>query len=287
MVVILTRATSFAGILHVRPNTTQRVVALTVAGSDSGGGAGVQADLKTFHTFGVFGASALTAVTAQNTLGVQSVLILPPSIIRRQIESVRQDLRPAAAKTGMLGNADGVGAAAAALSELAPAPLVVDPVMVATSGDRLLDPTAVAVLVSELVPLATLVTPNVPEAEILARHAISGEVQMAEAARRIVDAGAGAALIKGGHLADDEVLDLYWDGEVERVWKAPRIDTSDTHGTGCTLSAAITAGLALGLPLLEAVDTGLAFTRAAIASAPGLGSGHGPLDHWVDPQLDR
>lgn len=265
--------------------TEQRVVALTVAGSDSGGGAGIQADLKTFHAFGVFGVSAVTAVTAQNTRGVQAVEVLTGSIIREQIRSVRHDFGPAAAKTGMLANADGVRAAVAALDDFAPAPLVVDPVMVATSGDPLLDRRGVDALVAELVPLSMIVTPNLPEAEILAGRAIAGQAQMGDAARAIVDAGAGAALIKGGHMVGDELVDLYWDGEVERVWRTPRIAGSNTHGTGCTLSAAIAAGLALGLPLLEAVDTGLAFTRDAIASAPGLGHGNGPLNHWVAPRL--
>ena len=255
--------------------------ALTIAGSDSGGGAGIQADLKTFHAFGVFGTSAVTAVTAQNTLGVQAVQTLEPAIVRRQIESVRADLAPGAAKTGMLANAEIIRAVVDGLDGFAP-PLVVDPVMVATSGDRLLDPAAVGALMEALVPRAALVTPNLPEAAILADRPVRTPDEMLEAARVIVERGAGAALIKGGHGRDAEVVDLLWDGERERVWRSPRIPTTETHGTGCTLSAAITAGLASGLGLDAAIERGLAFTHAAIASAPGLGAGRGPLDHWAD-----
>ena len=260
---------------------TDLATALTIAGSDSGGGAGIQADLKTFHAFGVFGASAITAVTAQNTLGVQAVQALEPGIVRRQIESVRSDLRPSAAKTGMLANAGIVKAVVEGLAGFAQ-PLVVDPVMVATSGDRLLDPAAVDALLDELLPLATLVTPNLPEAAILAGRPAGTPEEMSEAARAIVARGAGAALIKGGHGSGEEVIDLLWDGERERVWRSPRIPTTETHGTGCTLSAAITAGLATGLTLEHAIDRGLAFTHAAITAAPGLGAGRGPLNHWAD-----
>ena len=266
------------------PNTkataTTLPTALTIAGSDSGGGAGIQADLKTFHALGVFGTSALTAVTAQNTVGVQAVQALDPAIVRRQIESVRTDLPPAAAKTGMLATAGIARAVVEGLRGFA-APLVVDPVMVATSGDRLLDPAAVEAILDDLVPLATLVTPNLPEAAILADRPVRTRDEMAEAARAIVARGAGAALIKGGHGSGDEVADLLWDGERERVWRHPRIPTAETHGTGCTLSAAITASLAVGHALERAIDRGLAFTHAAIASAPGLGAGRGPLDHWA------
>ena len=265
---------------NVKTPSTALATALTIAGSDSGGGAGIQADLKTFHTFGVFGASAVTAVTAQNTIGVQAVQALDPAIVRRQIESVRSDLRPAAAKTGMLAHAGIVRAVVEGLRGFAE-PLVVDPVMVATSGDRLLDPAAVDAILDELVPLAALVTPNLPEAEILAGQPVRTLEEMSEAARAIVARGAGAALIKGGHGSGEEVVDLLWDGERERVWRSPRIRTTETHGTGCTLSAAITAGLADGFALEPAIERGLAFTHAAIASAPGLGAGRGPLDHWA------
>ena len=265
----------------MNPKRAARTTALTIAGSDSGGGAGIQADLKTFHAFGVFGTSAVTAVTAQNTLGVQAVQALDPPIVRSQIESVRADLPPGAVKTGMLANADIVRAVVAGLHGFE-APLVVDPVMVATSGDRLLDPAAVAAILEELLPLAALVTPNLPEAEILAGQAVRTEADMSAAASAIVARGARAVLVKGGHLDGAEVVDVFGDGTCERAWRTPRIRTTETHGTGCTLSAAITAGLASGLALEPAIDRGLAFTHAAIAAAPGLGSGRGPLDHWAD-----
>lgn len=258
-------------------------VALTIAGSDSGGGAGIQADLKTFEAFGVFGTSALTAVTAQDTRGVHAVHVLPPDLIREQIRAVCLDLAPAAAKTGMLASAAGVRAVVDALSEWGPERLVVDPVMVATSGDRLLEADAADVIRDALLPMATLVTPNLPEAALLTRTEIAGEADMREAARRLVDAGAGAALVKGGHGSGGEIVDLFWDGARERVFRAPRIETTSTHGTGCTLSAAAAAGLARGDALEAAVSRALAFTRAAIASAPGLGGGHGPLNHRLDP----
>ena len=266
----------------MNPKKAARATALTIAGSDSGGGAGIQADLKTFHAFGVFGTSAVTAVTAQNTLGVQAVQALDPSIVRRQIESVRADLPPGAAKTGMLAHEDIVRAVVAGLHGFE-APLVVDPVMVATSGDRLLDPAAVTAILEELLPLAALVTPNLPEAGILAERTVSTEADMSAAASAILARGAGAVLVKGGHLDGEEVVDLFRGGDRERVWRTPRIRTTETHGTGCTLSAAITAGLASGLALERAIERGLAFTHAAIAAAPGLGSGRGPLDHWADP----
>lgn len=266
----------------VNPKKAARATALTIAGSDSGGGAGIQADLKTFHAFGVFGTSAVTAVTAQNTIGVQAVQALDPAIVRHQIESVREDLSPAAAKTGMLANADIVRAVVAGLRGFE-APLVVDPVMVATSGDRLLDPAAVDAILEALLPLAALVTPNLPEAEILAGRTVRTEDDMSAAAGAILARGAGAVLLKGGHLGGKEVVDLFRDGSRERVWRTPRIRTTETHGTGCTLSAAIAAGLASGAALEPAIERGLAFTHAAIAAAPGLGSGRGPLDHWADP----
>ena len=266
----------------MNPKKAARATALTIAGSDSGGGAGIQADLKTFHAFGVFGTSAVTAVTAQNTVGVQAVRALDPPIVRRQIESVRTDLSPGAAKTGMLANAEIVQAVIAGLHAFE-APLVVDPVMVATSGDRLLDPAAVAAILEELLPIATLVTPNVPEAEILAGRTVRTEADMSAAASAILARGAGAVLVKGGHLDGEEVVDLFRDENGARAWRTPRIRTTETHGTGCTLSAAVAAGLASGLALEPAIERGLAFTHAAIAAAPGLGSGRGPLNHWADP----
>ncbi len=258
-----------------------RPVALTVAGSDSGGGAGIQADLKTFHAFGVFGTSAVTAVTAQNTLGVWAVHPVPPDVVRAQIDAVFDDLRPRAMKSGMLGSAPLVEAVAEALARQAPLPYVLDPVMVASSGDRLLEHGAEEALLRSLLPLATLVTPNLHEARILTGMAVECVEDMRRAARALVERGAAAALVKGGHLGEDEAVDVLWDGTRERVWRRQRLPSRHTHGTGCTLSAAVAAGLALGRPLETAVDGAVAFVARAIASAPGLGAGHGPLDHFA------
>ncbi|MDH3733702.1 MAG: bifunctional hydroxymethylpyrimidine kinase/phosphomethylpyrimidine kinase [Gemmatimonadota bacterium] len=254
-------------------------VALTIAGSDSGGGAGIQADLKTFEAFGVFGTTAITAVTAQNTVGVECAVALPPELVTAQMEAVTADLHPSAAKTGMLANAQIVHAVAESVERLALAPLVVDPVMVATSGDRLLEADATDLLTGRLLPLATIVTPNLAEAELMTGRAVRDRAAMAAAARLLVDRGAGAALVKGGHLEGDRVLDLLWDGTEEHIFEATRIPTTSTHGTGCTLSAAITAGLASGRGLVDAVDVAIHYTRRAIEAAPGLGAGRGPLDH--------
>jgi hydroxymethylpyrimidine/phosphomethylpyrimidine kinase len=256
-------------------------IALTIAGSDSGGGAGIQADLKTFHRFGVFGTSAITALTAQNTRGVDDWIAVNADFVRRQIDAVAIDLRPRAVKTGMLGTAEVVASVASAVREHGLAPFVVDPVMVATSGDPLLDDTAVASVRTVLAPLADLLTPNLDEVAVLLGVRPRDESEMCEAAERlVVDLGARAALVKGGHLDGDQVVDVFYDGEL-RVFRRPRITTASTHGTGCTLSAAITALLALGHSLPEAVATALAFVHRAIETAPGLGSGHGPLNHWA------
>jgi hydroxymethylpyrimidine/phosphomethylpyrimidine kinase len=256
-------------------------VALTIAGSDSGGGAGIQADLKTFEAFAVFGTTAITAVTAQNTRGVFAVAVLEPSMIRAQIRAVYEDLAPRAAKTGMLANAAGVGAVAGALRETGLAPVVVDPVMVATSGDRLLDEDAVETLRERLLPLAAILTPNVPEAELLLGRTLSSVEALREAAPALAELGPAAVLLKGGHLPGPEIVDVAWDGRELREFRAPRIDTRHTHGTGCTLSAAIAAGLARGADRWTAIEMAIDYTRRAIASAPGLGSGHGPLAHRV------
>ncbi len=256
-----------------------RPVALTIAGSDSGGGAGIQADLKTFEAYGVFGTTALTAVTAQSTVGVRAVHLVTPLVLEAQIAAVAEDLEPAAVKTGMLATAELVAAGARAIRSHRLSPLVVDPVMVSTSGDRLLDEDAVARLLSDLLPLATLATPNLAEAEILTGREIRDASEMLAAARALVDTGCGAALVKGGHLAGERIRDVFWDGRVERVWETTRLPGRNTHGTGCTLSAAITAGLALGNDLEGAIDSAIGYTRRAIAAAPGLGAGSGPLDH--------
>jgi hydroxymethylpyrimidine/phosphomethylpyrimidine kinase len=256
-------------------------LALTIAGSDSGGGAGIQADLKTFHAFGVFGTSAITAITAQNTQGVRAVHPVPLDIVRAQVDAVAEDLRPGAVKTGMLATAELTRAVAGAIRDHQLPNYVMDPVMVATSGDRLLEPDAEKALLEALMPLAALVTPNLHEAEILTGLSVRTLDEMGAAARRLVEMGAETALVKGGHLGQEEAVDLFWDGSSERIWRRKRIQTSHTHGTGCTLSAAAAAGLAQGLPLPEAVDQAVDFVARAIHTAPGLGGGHGPVNHFV------
>jgi hydroxymethylpyrimidine/phosphomethylpyrimidine kinase len=267
-------------------------IALTIAGSDSGGGAGIQADLKTFQAFGVFGTSALTAITAQNTLGVTAVHAIPIDVIRAQIHAVASDLRPAAFKTGMLATRAIIDVVADSIEEERLERYVLDPVMVATSGDRLLDRDAERGIVERLLPLCEVVTPNLPEAMVLLGHTDDArdgrdarhldETALREHARRLADLGARAVLLKGGHLAGPEVIDVLYDGADFRVWRRPRLDTTSTHGTGCTLSAAIAAGLARGQRLADATERALAFVAKAIGAAPGLGSGHGPLNHFVE-----
>lgn len=254
-------------------------IALTIAGSDSGGGAGIQADLKTFQRFGVFGTSAITAITAQNTRGVTRWEALSPDLVRAQIDAVAEDLPPSAFKTGMLGNAAISAIVSHAIRDLALTNYVLDPVMVATSGDVLLEPEAIRVIREELLPQATLVTPNIHEAAILVGEEIEDEDGMARAAETLVtQLGARAALVKGGHLASDRVVDILYDGDV-RTFRGLRLESSSTHGTGCTLSAAIAAHLAKGESLHAAVRSSIEYVQAAIATAPGLGSGHGPLNH--------
>lgn len=256
-------------------------IALTIAGSDSGGGAGIQADLKTFHAFGVFGTSAVTAVTVQNTRGVAGVHPVPLDTVRGQIDAVVDDLRPAAVKSGMLATAELVDLVGAAIRDHRLEGYVLDPVMVSTSGARLLDEEGERRVASELVPIATLVTPNLHEARILTGVPVGSIREMCDSARALVDMGANAALVKGGHLADGEAVDVLWDGTEEWTWRRPRMNTTNTHGTGCTLSAAVTACLALGLELQPAVARAVDFVARAIAEAPGLGSGHGPVNHFV------
>lgn len=259
-----------------------RPLALTIAGSDSGGGAGIQADLKTFHQFGVYGMSVVTAVTAQNTVGVRGWTALDPALIAQQIDAVAEDLRPAAVKSGMLGSSAVVDVVAERLAAHRLPFYVLDPVMVATSGDRLLHADAEVRILERLVPLATLVTPNLDEAAILAGEPVADPGAMERAGRLLVARGAKAALVKGGHLAADLLVDVLVTATGVRRFEHRRIVTTSTHGTGCTLSSAVTAGLALGRDLDRAVEGALDFVRRAIASAPGLGRGHGPLDHFVD-----
>ncbi len=256
-------------------------IALTIAGSDSGGGAGIQADLKTFHQFGVYGTSVIVALTAQNTLGVRAVHEVPEAMVDAQLEVLASDLPPDALKTGMLATAGLVRRVARAIRRHRWQPYVLDPVMVATSGDRLLSPDAEAVIREELLPLAALVTPNLDEGSILSGLAVRDEAGMLAAPRRLLQLGAGAALIEGGQLEGDELVDLLVTAETVRRYPHRRIQTRSTHGTGCTLSAAITAGLAQGQPLEAAVTQALDYLQRAIASAPGLGAGHGPVNHSV------
>jgi hydroxymethylpyrimidine/phosphomethylpyrimidine kinase len=259
-------------------------IALTIAGSDSGGGAGIQADLKTFHQFGVFGTTAITAVTAQNTQGVLAWQALPAALVASQIDALAADLAPAAIKSGMLGSAEIVETVAERIARHRLPHYVLDPVMVATSRDRLLDPEAEALIARRLVPLAELVTPNLDEAEILVHATVRTPEEMERAGRALVALGARAALVKGGHLTDpDVIVDVLVHNGSTRRFSRERIETTSTHGTGCTLSAGIAAGLALGRPLERAVGDALDFVHRAIAAAPGLGNaeGHGPLNHFV------
>ncbi len=254
-------------------------IALTIAGSDSGGGAGIQADLKTFHRFGVFGTSVITAVTAQNTLGVRAIHQVPPDIVSAQLDAIMEDLRPTATKSGMLGTRALVREVAEAVRRHEVRSYVLDPVMVATSGDRLLDPEAESDLRNSLVPLAQLVTPNLAEAAILTDASVTTPAEMERAGQRLLQAGARAALVKGGHLDGDVLVDVLVTVDQVRHFSHPRIPSRSIHGTGCTLSAAITAGLALGRNLEEAVSAAIDYVRRAIAQAPAIGSGHGPVWH--------
>jgi hydroxymethylpyrimidine/phosphomethylpyrimidine kinase len=256
-------------------------IALTIAGSDSGGGAGIQADLKTFHQFGVFGTTAIVALTAQNTLGVRAVEVVSEAMVSAQLAALAEDLAPAALKTGMLADVGIVRLVSQAIRERGWAPLVVDPVMVSTSGHRLLTLEAEEVVRESLLPLAAVVTPNLDEAAILTGRAVHDLASMERAGETLLSFGAGAALVKGGHLTGDQLTDVLVTPGGSRRFTRPRLDTTSTHGTGCTLSAAITAGLALGRDLETAVDAALDYVHRAIAAAPGLGAGHGPLDHTV------
>ena len=256
-------------------------IALTIAGSDSGGGAGIQADLKTFQQFGVFGTSVIVAITAQNTREVLAVETVSEAMVAAQRAALADDLPPSALKTGMLADASLVRLVGKTIREHGWAPLVVDPVMVSTSGHRLLTSEAEDVVRESLLPLAALVTPNLDEAAILTGRAVHDEATMARAGETLLSFGAGAALVKGGHLAGDEIIDFLMTPNGARTFRRRRVETSSTHGTGCTLSAAVTAGLALGRDLETAVADALDYVHRAIAAAPGLGGGHGPLNHTV------
>ena len=253
---------------------------LIIAGSDSGGGAGIQADIKTVTMLDAFAMTAVTALTAQNTEGVFGVLPIPPDFIRQQIEIVLDDIGADAVKTGMLHDAAVIETVAAVISERAAAvPLVVDPVMVAKGGAPLIEEGAIDTLKRLLVPYAAVLTPNLPEAEILAGHTIGDLAAMRAAAMELLALGCRAVLLKGGHLPGDTVYDVLATAAGLRVWDSPRIESRHTHGTGCTLASAIAAGLAQGMAIEPAVNRARLYVQRAIASAPGLGHGHGPLDH--------
>jgi hydroxymethylpyrimidine/phosphomethylpyrimidine kinase len=253
--------------------------ALTIAGSDSGAGAGIQADLKTFAALGVYGTSAITAITAQNTLGVTQVLALSPHLVEAQIDAVVDDIGAHAVKTGMLANASIIRAVARAVRRHWLKNLVVDPVMVATSGDLLIKKNAVAALRADLLPLAVLVTPNIPEAEELTGMKIDGDKSVESAARKIVEMGAQTVVIKGGHLKGP-AIDFYFDGKKFIGLRASRIRTKNTHGTGCTFSAAVAAYLARGEKLESAVRAAKKYITAAIRQSFAVGAGHGPVHHF-------
>ena len=254
--------------------------ALTIAGSDSGGGAGIQADLKTFSAFRVFGMSVITAVTAQNSLGVQGVENLPPAFVALQLHSVLSDFGAGAAKCGMLSTAPIIEAVAATLADDPVEKLVVDPVMVAKAGDVLLQPDARQALIERVLPLALVVTPNLPEAESLAGIPVASRPDMEEAARRIHRLGPRYVLVKGGHLKGD-AIDLLWNGKAFTAFRAPRIDSGNTHGTGCTLSAAIAAGLARGQAIGDAIRDAKAYVTRAIREGFAAGRGVGQLRHFI------
>ncbi len=268
------------GVSGVPVERTRRPRALTIAGSDSGGGAGIQADLKTFAAFGVYGASAITAITAQNTLGVFAIHDVPTAVVAAQIDAVLDDIGADAAKTGMLSSAEIIEAVADRLRAHGLTELVVDPVMVAKSGDRLLREDAVAALRERLLPLAAVVTPNAPEASVLSGIEVVDATTAREAARRIYGLGPRLVVVKGGHLGGATSDDLVFDGHTFEVLSGRRIGTRHTHGTGCTFSAAIAACLARGLAPLEAAREARIYLQGAIEHAEPLGAGHGPVNHF-------
>lgn len=261
-------------------------VALTIAGSDSGGGAGIQADLKTFQEMDVFGTSALTAVTAQNTLGVHGVYPIEADGVIAQVRAVLDDFQVGAIKTGMLFSADIIKAVADTI-RFYDAALIIDPVMIAKGGASLLQDEAVQALKDELIPLAAVITPNIPEAEVLTGIKINTDTDVWKAAEKLLELGAQAVVMKGGHRHNETFAeDLFLSADGERfILRSERIDTKDTHGTGCTFSAAITAGMASGKTAGEAVVDAKHFIQAAIQDGLALGAGHGPTNHWAYRRL--
>ena len=271
--------------------------ALTIAGSDPSGGAGIQADLKTFAAFGVYGTSAITAITVQNTMGVETIAPLSADVVTAQIEALAGDFTIEATKIGMLANAAIVEAVAAAIAELELPLVVLDPVLVSSSGDRLLDAEGVRALCAELLSKVRVVTPNLPEAEVLSGRTIRSMDDARDAARIIHERGAAAVIITGGHAfggtqnveprtENPDVVDLLFDGRAFHEFRVRRIDSPQTHGTGCTYSSAVAASLALGRNLSDAADRAQKYVSAAIAHAPGLGHGRGPLQHFWGGILD-
>jgi hydroxymethylpyrimidine/phosphomethylpyrimidine kinase len=257
---------------------------LSIAGSDPSGGAGIQADLKTFAALGCYGMAALTALTAQNTRGVTAVHVPPPAFVAAEIDAIFADIRVDAVKLGMLADASVVEAVALRLAAHGAPNIVLDPVLVATSGDSLGAPGVVEAMLRHLVPMAAVITPNLPEAARLADMALASDVEaMREVARRLVARGARAVLVKGGHLGGEAAVDVLFDGTTMRDFSSPRVDTRNTHGTGCTLSSAIAASLAKGLPLPAAVEAAKAYLTEALRRSHelsvGSGQGHGPVQH--------
>jgi len=253
---------------------------LSIAGSDSGGGAGIQADIKTIAALGGYAATAVTAITVQNTLGVSGVHVVPPGIVAAQIAAVLGDIGADAIKTGMLVDAATIEAVAQALdAHGAGIPLIVDPVMVAKGGAKLLDERSIAALKKFIRGRAMLITPNLAEAEVLTGRHIASVEAMRDALDALLELGAGAVLLKGGHLPGGEVMDIYADAQERREWREAKLDTRHTHGTGCTLASAIATSVGQGLPLIAAIERSRAYVRRAIETAPGLGQGHGPLNH--------
>ena len=258
--------------------------ALTIAGSDSGGGAGIQADLKTFTVFGVFGMSAVTALTAQNTCGVTGVYPLPATFVRRQIDAVMSDIGADAVKTGMLVDAEIIAVVAEAVRQYRIELLVVDPVMAAQSGTSLLEEAAQSVLVKELIPLSALITPNIHEAQALTGVVVNSVADMHRAARALIELGARASLVKGGHLVGADAVDVFDDGKEQHEFTAARLPVTHTHGTGCLLSAAITAHLACGAGVRAAIERAKRFVSVAIRHGLAIGHGTGPANAlaWLE-----
>lgn len=253
---------------------------MTIAGSDSGAGAGIQADLKTFAALGVYGTTVLTTITAQNTQGVTSIHEVPSKVIRDQFDAVISDIGADAVKTGMLSSVEIIETIADSLKSLSMTNIVIDPVMVAKGGSRLLHQDAVEVLRSKLLPLARITTPNIPEAEVLSGLKVRTLQEAKQAATAIAELGAKSVVVKGGHLVGEEAVDIYFDGVNFEELCSPRVSTRNTHGTGCTFASAIAAGLALGYPIGEAVHRAKEYVTQAILANLNIGSGHGPLDHF-------